>query len=107
MLKLHFNKLGLCQIKKSNRKVPRNTKINISWSVLIVYLCTIDSLRPVEVQNCKIIVRTQEAKYIERWPSTTSAWAGWSRFDIPVDRYGGVHSLLWWPSRALGSPTCH
>ncbi len=36
----------------------------------------------------------QEAKYVERWPSTTSAWAGWSRYDIPVDRYGGVHSLL-------------
>jgi hypothetical protein len=37
---------------------------------------------------------TQEAKYIERWPNTTSAWAGWSRFDIPVDRYDGLHSLL-------------
>jgi hypothetical protein len=36
----------------------------------------------------------QEAKYLEAWPNTTSAWAGWSRFDIPVDRYGGVHSLL-------------
>jgi hypothetical protein len=24
----------------------------------------------------------------------TSAWAGWRRFNIPVDRYGGVHSLL-------------
>jgi hypothetical protein len=28
-----------------------------------------------------------EAKYGKRWPSTTSAWAGWSRFDLPVDRY--------------------
>jgi hypothetical protein len=37
---------------------------------------------------------TQEAKYIENWPNTTSGWAGWRRFDIPVDRYGGVHSLL-------------
>jgi hypothetical protein len=36
----------------------------------------------------------QEAKYVESWPNTTSAWAGWSRFDIPVDRYDGVHSLL-------------
>jgi hypothetical protein len=36
----------------------------------------------------------QEAKYVESRPNTTSAWAGWSRFDIPVDRYGGVHSLL-------------
>jgi hypothetical protein len=35
----------------------------------------------------------QEAKYVEGWPNTTSAWAGWSRFDIPVDRYGGVHNL--------------
>jgi hypothetical protein len=32
-------------------------------------------------------------KYVESWPSTTSAWAGWSRFDIPMDRYGGVHYL--------------
>ncbi len=37
---------------------------------------------------------TQEAKYVERWPNTTSAWAGWSRFDSPVDRHGGVHSLI-------------
>jgi hypothetical protein len=35
------------------------------------------------------MVDTQEAKYVERWPSTTFAWAGWSRFDIPVDRYSG------------------
>jgi hypothetical protein len=28
-------------------------------------------------------VRPQEAKYVESWPDTTSAWAGWSRFDIP------------------------
>jgi hypothetical protein len=33
---------------------------------------------------------TQEAKYVERWPNSTYAWAGWSRFDIPLDRYGGV-----------------
>jgi hypothetical protein len=39
-------------------------------------------------------VNTQEAKYVESWPSTTSAWAGWSRFDIPMDRYGVVYSLL-------------
>jgi hypothetical protein len=52
-------------------------------------------------------VRSQEAKYVERWPNTTSAWAGWSRFDIPVDRYGGVHSLLICTSRPLGSSTCH
>jgi hypothetical protein len=29
----------------------------------------------------------QEAKYEESWPNTTSAWASWRRFDIPVDRY--------------------
>ncbi len=32
--------------------------------------------------------------YIERWPDTASAWAGWSRFDIQLDRFGGVHSQL-------------
>jgi hypothetical protein len=49
----------------------------------------------------------QEAKYVESWRNTASAWAGWSRFDIPVDRYGGVHSLLISTSSTLGSPTCH
>jgi hypothetical protein len=58
------------------------------------------------VYHCKIGY-TQEAKYIERWPNTTSAWAGWSRFDIPVDRYGGVHSLLICTSSPLEFPTCH
>ncbi len=43
---------------------------------------------------------------MESWPNTTSAWAGWSRFDIPVDRCGGVHSLLICISSTLGS-TCH
>jgi hypothetical protein len=52
-------------------------------------------------------VADQEAKYVERWPNTTSAWAGWSRFDIPVDRYGGVHSLLICTSSPLGSPIYH
>ncbi len=31
---------------------------------------------------------------LECWPNTTSAWARWRIFDIPVDRYDGVHSLL-------------
>jgi hypothetical protein len=53
------------------------------------------------------VTSTQEAKHVERWPNTTSAWAGWSRFDIPVDRYGGVHSLLICTSSPLGFPTCH
>ncbi len=52
-------------------------------------------------------VTIQEAKYVERWPNTTSAWAGWSRLDIQVDRYDGVHSLLICTSSPLGSPTCH
>jgi hypothetical protein len=38
--------------------------------------------------TCNVrVVLHQEAKYVERWLNTTSAWAGWSRFDIPVDRY--------------------
>jgi hypothetical protein len=57
--------------------------------------------------TCREAEETHEAKYLESWPSTTSAWAGWSRFDIPVDRYGGVHSLLVCTSSILGSPTCH
>jgi hypothetical protein len=54
-----------------------------------------------------MIIKTQEAKYVESWPNTTSAWAGWSRFNIPVDRYGGVHSLLLYTRITLGSSTCH
>ncbi len=40
------------------------------------------------------LLLAQEAKYVESWPNMTSAWADWSRFDIPVDRYGGVHALI-------------
>ncbi len=60
-----------------------------------------------KMQRLCVTVTHQEAKYVESWPNTTSAWAGWSRFDIPVDRHGGVHSLLQWPSKILGSPTCN
>jgi hypothetical protein len=41
----------------------------------------------------------QEAKYVERWPNTTSAWDGWSRFDILVDRY----CVAPWEGRVRGS----
>ncbi len=51
------------------------------------------------------VINFLEVKYVERWPNTTSAWAGWSRFDIPVDRYGGVLSQLFWTSSTLGFPT--
>jgi hypothetical protein len=61
----------------------------------------------VHIQASRYKYRTQEAKYVESWPNTTSARAGWSRFDIPMDRYGGVHSLLICTSSILGSPTCH
>jgi hypothetical protein len=53
------------------------------------------------------MVCAQEAKYVESWPNTTSAWAGWSRFEIPVDIYCEVHSLPTCTSSILGSPTCH
>jgi hypothetical protein len=33
-------------------------------------------------------VLNQEAKYVESWPNTTFAWAGWTRFGIPVDTVG-------------------
>jgi hypothetical protein len=32
--------------------------------------------------------------YVEYWPNTTSAWASWRRFDIPVDGFGGDNTLL-------------
>ncbi len=54
-----------------------------------------------------VSVTTQEVKYVESWPNTTSTWAGWSRFDIPVDRSDGVHSLLICTSGTLGSPALH
>jgi hypothetical protein len=44
------------------------------------------------IQFCQVPI--QEAKYVESWPNTTSAWAGWRGFDIPVDRADRVHSLL-------------
>ncbi len=56
------------------------------YSKKFMYLCP-------QLPNL-LIGQIQEAKYIEGGPSTTSACTGWSRFDIPVDRYGGVHSLL-------------
>jgi hypothetical protein len=55
----------------------------------------------------QLYVRNQEAKYVESWPNTTSAWAGRNRFEIPVDRYGGVHSQLICTSITLRSSTCH
>ncbi len=44
--------------------------------------------------------------WVESWPNTTSAWADCSKFDIPVGRYGGVHSLLICTSSTRGSSTC-
>jgi hypothetical protein len=60
----------------------------------------LETCQAVEIQytmrRCEDRVGDQEAKYeyVESWPNTTSVWDGWSRFDTPVDRYGGVHSLL-------------
>ncbi len=70
------------------------------------YLWKFSNGLPITTCHLRESVEAQEAKYVERWPNTTSAWAGWSRFDIPVDRYGGVHSLLICTGSILGSPTC-
>jgi hypothetical protein len=48
-------------------------------------------LRNVHVQCIRVrgggeVGFPKRTKYVENWPSTTSAWAGWRRFDIPVDR---------------------
>jgi hypothetical protein len=49
---------------------------------------------PISTRYLQNVSLHKEAKYVDSWPNTTSAWAGWSRFDIPEDRYSGVHSLL-------------
>jgi hypothetical protein len=95
-------------------------KANIHISCFLPFLwylqqVQLTAIRWIDSRNCIstrsgqffVVVQGQEAKYVEKWPSTISAWAGWSRFDIPVDRYPGVHSLLQWPSRTLGSSTYH
>ncbi len=71
-----------------------------------MYTCTFVNIYTVLLYIALTLVH-REAKYVESWLNTTSAWAGWSRFDIPVDRYGGVHSLLHFTSITLVSPTCH
>jgi hypothetical protein len=94
--------------------------LQIHWSLIYLQYVTIyyvnvsrsPKLIPLHSKICYLIfsytvVSPQEAKYLVSWPSTISAWAGWSRFDIPVDWYGGVHSLLICISGILGSPTCH
>jgi hypothetical protein len=78
-------------------KIPsRNRFVSTNFSHSILFLTSV-----------RIVGQGQEAKYVECWPNTTSAWAGWSRFDIPVDRYGGVHSQLICTSSPLEFPTCH
>ncbi len=52
-------------------------------------------------------VGTQEAKYKESWPNTTSAWAGWRRLYTPMDRSNGVDSQLLCTSSTPESPTYH
>ncbi len=103
--------LQLLLIHKHYRRMNPATGMSVYLTYLyrqkpttVPYICR---LNPTIQLLHKYTGWTQEAKYVERWPSTTSAWSGWSRFDIPVDWYGGVHSLLRWPSRTLGSPACH
>jgi hypothetical protein len=81
--------------KEKNRKFCfYMVKMAANSSLVILFVLVI--------YTAPTVVVHQEAKYIERWPNTTSAWAGWSRFDIPVDRYGGVHPLLICTSSPLG-----
>jgi hypothetical protein len=48
-----------------------------------------DYFTDVEVYSYKRLSYT-----VECWPDTTSAWASWGKFDIPVGRCDGVHILL-------------
>ncbi len=92
-LKFDFAKFWHCKLLWFNNKMWRRI---VSGTSTITQIC---------VSTTVGIVWNQDAKYVERWPNTTSAWAGWSRFDIPVDRYGTVHSLLICTSSILGSST--
>ncbi len=58
-------------------------------------------------QSTYCTVLYQEAKYVESWPNTNSAWSGWSRFDIPADRSDRVHSVLLCTVSPLGFLICH
>ncbi len=86
---------------------------HFSRTRLYIYVvCTVYTVYINLYKDCLVrggggsIVPAQEAKYVESWPNMTSGWAGWSRFDIPVDRSGGVHSQLICTSSILGSSTC-
>jgi hypothetical protein len=47
-----------------------------------------------EEEDYDVVFSAQEAKYVESWPNTTSAWADRGRFYIPADKPNRVHSLL-------------
>jgi hypothetical protein len=66
-----------------------------------------DTIKKEQLKIKKNAGATKEAKYIEIWPHTTSAWAGWRRFDIPVDKSCEVSvlSFLLYTSSTLGSTT--
>jgi hypothetical protein len=94
----------LCRLDSKRRRRGRDRRkgiswpparpsvVNPTWSKMIICIVFIQA---------SVLVDTQEAKYVESWPNMTSAWAGWSKFDIPVD------SQLICTSITLGSSTCH
>jgi hypothetical protein len=63
-----------------SRTLPVYSK-GLVLASLLTYIC-IDGDGPVPVGFVleRLNTQYQEAKYVERWPSTTSAWAGWSRY---------------------------
>ncbi len=83
----------------------------LSDIIKYIMLCCLNSIKMAvttfHIYSTCTVGRIQEAKNVERWPNTTSAWAGWSRFDIPVDRYGRVRSQQICTRIPLGSSTCH
>jgi hypothetical protein len=52
-------------------------KITLLTAPLFCHLIDERATKYMFVDTCTT-VSTQEAKYVERWPNTTSAWAGWS-----------------------------
>jgi hypothetical protein len=85
--------------------IPCCSTPQLDWGLLPV--TRLASRKILIEQNFKRLTGPAPKSYVENWPNTTSAWAGWRRLDSPADRSDGVHSLLLCTTITLGSSTCH
>ncbi len=84
--------------------------IKLFFSVMHVF-CMLHSA-VANVQNAIFCPQSEESTVVPQdaksWPNMTSAWAGWRRFDIPVDRSNRLHTFLAsLHQQYTGSPTSH